>query len=117
MRQGGGHPGADVLVPDDGGVPNFDAIIHTPGHCAGQVALLWRPGRMLFAGDVCMNIMGLGDPIGLESSRVVGNPPRQTGSQEILDTLRPDSRRLYLQPTATAGKDRADLGLGYRSGS
>ena len=67
MRQGGGHPGADVLVPDDGGVPNFDAVIHTPGHCAGQVALLWRPGRMLFAGDVCMNIMGLGDPVGFES--------------------------------------------------
>jgi hypothetical protein len=21
------------------------------GHCAGQVALLWRPGRMLFAGE------------------------------------------------------------------
>jgi glyoxylase-like metal-dependent hydrolase (beta-lactamase superfamily II) len=44
----------------------FD-VIHTPGHCAGQVALLWRPGRMLFAGDVCMNIMGLGDPVGFES--------------------------------------------------
>ena len=42
-------------------------VIHTPGHCAGQVALLWRRGRMLFAGDVCMNIMGLGDPIGFES--------------------------------------------------
>ena len=24
-------------------------------------------GRMLFAGDVCMNIMGLGDPVGFES--------------------------------------------------
>ena len=42
-------------------------VIHTPGHCAGHVALLWRPGRMLFAGDVCMNIMGLGDPLGFES--------------------------------------------------
>jgi glyoxylase-like metal-dependent hydrolase (beta-lactamase superfamily II) len=42
-------------------------IIHTPGHCAGQVALLWRPGRMLFAGDVCMNVMGLGDPVGFEN--------------------------------------------------
>jgi len=42
-------------------------VIHTPGHCAGQVALLWRPGRMLFAGDVCMNIMGLGDPVGFEN--------------------------------------------------
>jgi len=42
-------------------------VVHTPGHCAGQVALLWRPGRMLFAGDVCMNVMGLGDPVGFES--------------------------------------------------
>ena len=42
-------------------------IIHIPGHCAGQVALLWRQGRMLFAGDVCMNLLGFGDPIGFES--------------------------------------------------
>jgi glyoxylase-like metal-dependent hydrolase (beta-lactamase superfamily II) len=42
-------------------------VIHTPGHCAGQVALLWRPGRLLFAGDVCMNLMGLGDPVGFEN--------------------------------------------------
>ena len=42
-------------------------VIHTPGHCAGQVSLLWRRGRMLFAGDVCMNVMGLGDPVGFES--------------------------------------------------
>ena len=42
-------------------------VIHVPGHCAGQVALLWRSGRMLFAADVCTNIMGLGDPVGFES--------------------------------------------------
>ena len=42
-------------------------VIHVPGHCAGQVALLWRPGRMLFAGDVCMNLMGLADPVGFEN--------------------------------------------------
>jgi glyoxylase-like metal-dependent hydrolase (beta-lactamase superfamily II) len=41
-------------------------VIHVPGHCAGQVALLWRSGRMLFAGDVCMNLMGLADPVGFE---------------------------------------------------
>ena len=41
-------------------------VIPTPGHCAGQVALLWRLGRMLFAGEVCMNIIGLGDPVGFE---------------------------------------------------
>ena len=44
----------------------FD-VIHVPGHCAGQVALLWRPERMLFAADVCTNIMGLGDPVGFEN--------------------------------------------------
>jgi glyoxylase-like metal-dependent hydrolase (beta-lactamase superfamily II) len=42
-------------------------VIHTPGHCAGQVALLWHPGRMLFAGDVGTNLMGLGDPVGFEN--------------------------------------------------
>ena len=51
------------ILPIAGGIE----VIHAPGHCAGQVALLWRPGRMLFAGDVCMNIMGLGDPVGFES--------------------------------------------------
>ena len=51
------------LLPVAGGIE----IIHTPGHCAGQVALLWRPGRMLFAGDVASNMMGLGDPLGFES--------------------------------------------------
>jgi glyoxylase-like metal-dependent hydrolase (beta-lactamase superfamily II) len=42
-------------------------VIHVPGHCAGQVALLWHPGRMLFAGDACMNLMGLADPVGFEN--------------------------------------------------
>jgi glyoxylase-like metal-dependent hydrolase (beta-lactamase superfamily II) len=42
-------------------------VIHLPGHCAGQVALLWQNGRMLFAGDVVANIMGLGDPLGFEN--------------------------------------------------
>jgi glyoxylase-like metal-dependent hydrolase (beta-lactamase superfamily II) len=54
---------AGEILPIAGGIE----VIHTPGHCAGQVALLWRSGRMLFAGDACMNIMGLGDPVGFES--------------------------------------------------
>ncbi len=40
--------------------------VHTPGHCAGQVALLWQGERLLIAGDVGMNIIGLGDPVGFE---------------------------------------------------
>jgi glyoxylase-like metal-dependent hydrolase (beta-lactamase superfamily II) len=51
------------ILPIAGGIE----VIHTPGHCAGQVALLWRPGRMLFAGDVGTNLMGLGDPVGFEN--------------------------------------------------
>ena len=51
------------LLPIAGGIE----VIHTPGHCAGQVALLWHPGRMLFAGDVASNMMGLGDPLGFEN--------------------------------------------------
>ena len=51
------------ILPIAGGIE----IIHVLGHCVGQVALLWRSGRMLFAGDVCMNLVGLGDPVGFES--------------------------------------------------
>jgi glyoxylase-like metal-dependent hydrolase (beta-lactamase superfamily II) len=51
------------ILPIAGGIE----VIHVPGHCAGQVALLWLPGRMLFAADVCMNLMGLADPVGFEN--------------------------------------------------
>jgi glyoxylase-like metal-dependent hydrolase (beta-lactamase superfamily II) len=34
-------------------------VIHSPGHCAGHVALLLRPDGVLIAGDICSNIMGL----------------------------------------------------------
>ena len=51
------------MLPIAGGIE----VIHTPGHSAGHVSLLWRPGRMLFVGDVYMNLMGLGDPIGFEN--------------------------------------------------
>lgn len=50
-------------VPVAGGL----RAIHVPGHCAGQVALLWQAGRLLAGGDVFMNILGLGDPIGYEN--------------------------------------------------
>ncbi|MCJ2020465.1 MBL fold metallo-hydrolase [Methylobacterium sp. E-065] len=41
-------------------------VIHAPGHCAGQVGLLWQGTRLLIAGDVFINILGTGDPIGFE---------------------------------------------------
>ena len=54
---------AGDTLPIAGGID----VIHAPGHCAGQVALLWHPGRMLFAGDAGTNLMGLGDPVGFEN--------------------------------------------------
>lgn len=53
--------GGDVL-PLAGGL----RVIATPGHCAGQVALLWKTDKLLIAGDVATNILGLGDPLGFE---------------------------------------------------
>src|SRR5262245_30583064 len=52
------------MLPIAGGIE----VIHTPGHSAGHVSLLWPRGRILFVGDVYMNLMGLGDPVGFENS-------------------------------------------------
>lgn len=41
-------------------------VIHTPGHCAGHVSLLRQGERLLIAGNVGMNIVGLGDPVGFD---------------------------------------------------
>jgi glyoxylase-like metal-dependent hydrolase (beta-lactamase superfamily II) len=41
-------------------------VVGTPGHCAGQIALLWSGRGVLFAADACMNLIGLGDPVGFE---------------------------------------------------
>ena len=54
---------AGETLPIAGGIE----VVHTPGHCAGHVALMLHRGRMLFAGDVGTNLIGLGDPVGFES--------------------------------------------------
>lgn len=41
-------------------------VIHTPGHCAGHVALLWRGNQLLIGGDFAINLLGLSDPLGFE---------------------------------------------------
>jgi glyoxylase-like metal-dependent hydrolase (beta-lactamase superfamily II) len=41
-------------------------VIHTPGHSAGHVSLLWHPGRLLIVGDVGSNVAGISDPLGFE---------------------------------------------------
>ena len=56
------HLGDGEVVPVAGGLQ----VVHTPGHCAGHVSLLWGGERLLVAGDVGMNIAGLSDPVGFE---------------------------------------------------
>ena len=52
----------DHLVADGDSFP-FDRdlkAIHIPGHCAGQLALLWqRDGGVLFTADACINRGGM----------------------------------------------------------
>jgi glyoxylase-like metal-dependent hydrolase (beta-lactamase superfamily II) len=45
-------------------------VIHSPGHCAGHVALLLRNEGVLIAGDICSNVMGLGYSV-LNEDRVL----------------------------------------------
>lgn len=40
--------------------------VHAPGHCAGQVALLWPSHGVLIVGDAAANMMGLGLSLGDE---------------------------------------------------
>lgn len=50
------------LLPIAGGLN----VVHTPGHCAGHVALLWPQQRVLFAGDTCSNLPSLSLSLGYE---------------------------------------------------
>jgi glyoxylase-like metal-dependent hydrolase (beta-lactamase superfamily II) len=72
--------GGDTL-PLAGGLE----VVHTPGHSAGHVSLLWNSGRLLLVGDVGSNVAGIADPIGYEHLAVL----RQ--SQAKLATLQFDA--------------------------
>jgi glyoxylase-like metal-dependent hydrolase (beta-lactamase superfamily II) len=51
----------DQTLKDGETLPMANDIegIHSPGHCAGHIALLLRQDGVLIAGDICSNIMGL----------------------------------------------------------
>ena len=53
---------ADELLKDNDVIPVGGGIevIHTPGHCAGHIALLVKNEGVLIAGDICANAAGLG---------------------------------------------------------
>lgn len=51
------------VLPIAGGI----TAVHAPGHSAGHLALLWpENGGVLFAGDACANIFGLGWSVSYE---------------------------------------------------
>ena len=57
----------DYDVENGDVLPGGLQVIHVPGHCAGQIALLWpHRGGVLIGADVCANIMGLGLSLGYE---------------------------------------------------
>jgi glyoxylase-like metal-dependent hydrolase (beta-lactamase superfamily II) len=58
----------DQHVSDNEELPFAGGLnaIHVPGHDAGQLAFLWQGDRLLIAGDVFMNMIGLADPVGFE---------------------------------------------------
>jgi len=41
-------------------------VIHAPGHCAGQIVLLWPRRRLIFAADACANLPNFGYALGYE---------------------------------------------------
>ena len=55
----------EVELEDGSEVGGLRAI-HVPGHCAGQVALLWPSQRVLFVADAASSMMGLGLHLGYE---------------------------------------------------
>jgi len=55
----------DVL-PIAGGL----TALHTPGHCAGHLALRWPQQQVLFVGDACAHLPRLGWSLGYENIEV-----------------------------------------------
>jgi glyoxylase-like metal-dependent hydrolase (beta-lactamase superfamily II) len=55
-------------------------VIHTPGHSAGHVSLLWRDDRLLIVGDVGSNMAGVSDPLGFEDQEQGRRSQRQLAS-------------------------------------
>jgi glyoxylase-like metal-dependent hydrolase (beta-lactamase superfamily II) len=58
-------------------------VIHTPGHSAGHVSLLWQGTRMLIVGDVGSNMAGVSDPLGFENRETGRASQRHLASLEF----------------------------------
>jgi len=61
------EPDIDLKDGDVLDVAGGIEVIHTPGHTAGHVALLWKKDRgLLFVGDAAANLVGLNYMIGYD---------------------------------------------------
>lgn len=58
-------------------------VIHAPGHCAGQIALLWRRDNLLFAADAVMNLPFLGYSLGYEDFELGQKTARRLAELEF----------------------------------
>lgn len=68
------------VLPFAGGL----RVIHAPGHCAGQVALLSpHEGGVLFAADACMNVITLGLTVGYEDQALGERSLRRLAKEEF----------------------------------
>ena len=72
----------------------------SPGHCAEQAAFLWQGERLLIAGDVGMNILGLGDPVGFEDIEEGRRSQRKAATYLRHGRPQSTSRRVFLRAKA-----------------
>jgi glyoxylase-like metal-dependent hydrolase (beta-lactamase superfamily II) len=58
-------------------------VIHTPGHCTGDVSLIWQSDRLLIVGDVGSNVVGVSDPVGFEDRELGRHSQRLLASLDF----------------------------------
>ena len=73
-------------------------VIHAPGHCGGQIVLLWPERRLLIAADSCMHLVGLRVPF------VNENATRALRSLQRIGELDVRHRLLRSRPSDHAGR-------------
>ena len=67
------------MLPVAGGLE----VVHTPGHSAGHVSLMWQGARMLIVGDVGSNVAGVSDPLGFEDRELGRHSQRLLASLDF----------------------------------
>jgi glyoxylase-like metal-dependent hydrolase (beta-lactamase superfamily II) len=58
-------------------------VVHTPGHSAGHVSLMWKSGGLLIVGDAGSNVLGLSDPLGFEDREQGRRSQRQLAALDF----------------------------------